>query len=76
VVALLAVNIPGHFVGWLGTLAGGVDISLLIALGLPMMLYPLFLRIFPEPRAIYGPGGSWLMAAVDTPIAPIIPKPE
>jgi purine-cytosine permease-like protein len=76
VVALLAVNIPGHFVGWLGTLAGGLDISLLIALVLPMMLYPLFLRIFPEPRAIYGPAGAWLMATVDTPIAPIIPKPE
>ena len=72
VMALLAVNIPGHFVGWLGDRAGGLDISLLAALVLPMLLYPLCLKLFPEPRAIYGPEGSRFIATVDVPIAPIV----
>ena len=72
VVALLAVNIPGHFVGWLGNLAGDLDVSLVAALLLPVLLYPLCLKLFPEPRAIYGPDGSRFIATVDTPIAPIL----
>lgn len=72
VIALLAVNIPDHFVGWLGNLAGGVDISLLAALVLPTVLYPLCLKLFPEPRAIYGPEGSRFIAPVDVPIAAIV----
>jgi purine-cytosine permease-like protein len=72
VIALLAVNIPDHFVGWLGNLAGGLDVSLLAALVLPMLLYPACLKLFPEPRAIYGPEGSRFIATVDMPIAPIV----
>ena len=33
--ALLMVNMPGHFVGWLGHVAGDLDLSLLAALVLP-----------------------------------------
>jgi purine-cytosine permease-like protein len=72
VIALLAVNIPGHFVGPLGNLAGGLDVSLLAALVLPALLYPLCLKVFPEPRAIYGTHGSRLIATADIPIAPIV----
>jgi hypothetical protein len=72
VIALLAVNIPGHFVGWLGNLASGLDVSLLVALVLPTVLYPLCLRLFPEPRAIYGPAGPRFIATIDSPIAPIL----
>lgn len=72
VFALLMVNIPGHFVGWLGDLAGGLDVSLLVALALPTVLYPVCLKLFPEPRAIYGPAGSRFIATVDKPIAPIV----
>jgi purine-cytosine permease-like protein len=56
-VALATVNIPGHFVGWLGRLAGGVDLSLVAAVVMPIALYPLFLSVFPEPRDIFGPLG-------------------
>ena len=70
-VALLAVNIPDHFVGWLGNLAGGIDVSLIAALLLPLLLYPICLKLFPEPRAIYGPDGSRFIATADVPIAPI-----
>lgn len=62
VLALLTVNIPGHFVGSLGDIAGGVDVSLLAALILPAILYPVCLRLFPEPRAVYGPGGSRIIS--------------
>jgi len=72
IVALLTVNIPGHFVGWLGSLAGGVDVSLVAALILPAVLYPVCLKLFPEPRAIYGPAGSRFIPTIDVPIAPIV----
>lgn len=75
-VALLTVNIPGHFVGWLGNLAGGLDVSLVAALLLPVVLYPLCLKLFPEPRAIYGPQGSWLIATVNVPIAPVVSREQ
>jgi hypothetical protein len=71
VLALLTVSIPGHFVGWLGNIAGGVDISLLAALILPAVLYPICLRLFPEPRAVYGPLGSRLISVYDLPIMPV-----
>lgn len=58
-VALATVNIPGQFVGWLGEFAGGVDISLLVALALPAVIYPALLWLFPEPRGVYGPQGPF-----------------
>ncbi len=69
--ALLTVNIPDHFVGWLGNLAKGVDISLLVALVMPAILYPLFFKMFPEPRAIFGPAGPRWIGAADLLISPI-----
>jgi purine-cytosine permease-like protein len=70
--ALMLVNIPGHFVGWLGDSVGGVDYSLLAALGLPALLFPLCLLLFPDPLAVYGPGGPRFVRAVDIPTAPIV----
>jgi purine-cytosine permease-like protein len=70
--ALLAVNIPGHFVGLLGDIGGGVDLSLVAALILPAVLYPLCLVLFPEPRGVYGPSGPRFVPAVDRPMAPIL----
>ena len=70
-VALLTVNIPRHFVGWLGNLAQGIDVSLLAALILSALLYPISLVLFREPRAIYGPAGSGLIDVIDSSIEPI-----
>jgi purine-cytosine permease-like protein len=70
--ALVMVNLPGHFVGWLGNAAGGVDVSLLAALCLPALLYPILLRIFPEPRAVYGPSGPRAVRANETPVSPVV----
>ncbi|MFM2480364.1 purine-cytosine permease family protein [Celerinatantimonas sp. YJH-8] len=53
IIALLTVNLPGQFVGPLGNLAGGIDISLVVALLLPAIIYPTLLKLFPEPAAVH-----------------------
>ncbi|MFI0422030.1 purine-cytosine permease family protein [Spongiactinospora sp. 9N601] len=70
--AIAFTNIPGQFVGPLGGLAGGVDISLPLGLGVAAVLYLLLLTVFPEPRAVYGPEGPRFVRAADTPVPPII----
>jgi purine-cytosine permease-like protein len=60
-VSLLAINIPGQFVGWLAGMGGGIDLSIAIAVVLPAVLYPVCLYIFPDPPEVYGPNGPrWL----------------
>jgi purine-cytosine permease-like protein len=54
-VGLCFVNLPGQFVGPLGELAGGIDISLLVTLGLASVMYLMLLSLFPEPALVYGP---------------------
>ncbi|PHN30073.1 purine-cytosine permease family protein [Pseudomonas sp. ICMP 561] len=54
-IGLAFVNLPGQFVGTFGELAGGIDISLPITLGLAAVLYLGLLQLFPEPAAVYGP---------------------
>jgi purine-cytosine permease-like protein len=73
VAALLMVNIPGHFVGILAQISGSdLDLSLLAALILPALLYPVCLYLFPEPRAVFGPRGSRWFRTVEVPIAPVV----
>ncbi len=73
-IALLMVNMPGHFVGWLGHLAGDLDVSLLAALGVPALLYPVLLYLFPEPRAVFGPKGPRAVRSIDLGVSPVIPR--
>jgi purine-cytosine permease-like protein len=70
-IALAMVNMPGHFVGWLGFVAGDWDASLLAALGVPALLYPALLHLYPEPRAVFGPKGSRGVPSADSDVAPI-----
>jgi purine-cytosine permease-like protein len=70
-ISLLTINIPGFLVGWLGHMAGGIDISLLVALILPAILYPALLYAFPEPRAIFGLKGPRWIPAANLPLTPI-----
>jgi purine-cytosine permease-like protein len=69
--ALLMVNMPGHFVGWFAGVAGNIDVSLLAALLLPACLYPMMLWAIPDPRAVFGPLGPRIVPASDCPVAPI-----
>lgn len=52
------VNIPGQFVGPLGNLANGIDLSIPLALGIAAAMYPILLYAFPEPRDSFGPDGA------------------
>ncbi|MDD0845087.1 purine-cytosine permease family protein [Pseudomonas sp. Gutcm_11s] len=56
-IGLAFVNLPGQFVGPLGELAGGIDISLPVTLGIAALLYLTLLALFPEPPCVYGPQG-------------------
>ncbi|WP_084961305.1 purine-cytosine permease family protein [Thermoactinospora rubra] len=71
--ALAFVNLPGQFVGPLGELAGGVDVSLPLGLAAAALLYLALLSLFPEPREVYGPAGPRLVRAADVPVPPIVP---
>ncbi|TRW86147.1 cytosine permease [Mycolicibacterium sp. 018/SC-01/001] len=71
VLSICFVNSPGQFVGPLGDLAAGVDLSIPVGLGLAAVLYPLALRLFPEPADVFGPEGPRLVPAgpaANTPI--------
>ncbi|GAA2925181.1 MULTISPECIES: purine-cytosine permease family protein [Streptomyces] len=68
---VLFTNIPGQFVGPLGDLAGGVDISLPLSLVVAAVLFLTLLWLFPEPRAVYGPEGARLVRTVEVPVPPI-----
>ncbi|QKZ03465.1 MULTISPECIES: purine-cytosine permease family protein [Pseudomonas] len=57
-VGLCFVNLPGQFVGPLGNLAGGIDISLPVTLALAAVVYLVLLKLVPEPAAVYGPNGA------------------
>ncbi|HBX7073640.1 TPA: cytosine permease, partial [Klebsiella pneumoniae] len=54
IVGLCLVNMPGQFVGPLGNLAGGIDVSLPVTLGMATLLYLMLLRTFPEPTVLTG----------------------
>ncbi|WP_225076639.1 cytosine permease [Streptomyces sp. CoT10] len=70
-IGVLFTNIPGQFVGPLGDVANGVDISLPLSLASAAVLFLALLWLFPEPRAVYGPDGPRLARAVDVPVPPV-----
>jgi purine-cytosine permease-like protein len=72
--ALLTVNMPGHYVGWLGHVAGDLDVSLIAALGVPALIYPALLYLFPEPRAVFGPKGPRGVPSIDSYVSPIVAR--
>jgi purine-cytosine permease-like protein len=69
---ILFVNVPGQFVGPLGDLANGVDLSIPLALGVAALLYPALLFAFPEPREAYGPEGARFVPTKDSAPTPIV----
>jgi purine-cytosine permease-like protein len=62
-IGLCFVNVPNQFVGPLGQIAGGVDISIPITVILAAALYLIALNLYPEDRAVFGPQGPrWVRA--------------
>lgn len=72
--SLSFVNLPGQFVGPLGSHFNGLDISLLVAVLVPAILYGLALMITPEPSALHGSLGPRFRKASDISTAPIVKK--
>ncbi|MFK8399929.1 purine-cytosine permease family protein [Pseudomonas sp. BGr12] len=72
--AVMTVNMGTSFTGWAGNMAGGVDISLMVAIVLPAILYPLLLIVMPEPKAVFGPRGSRWFPVTDRPVSDIVPR--
>lgn len=66
------VNLPGQFVGPLGNLAGGIDLSIPVGLGLAAVLYPVLLWAFPEPGDVFGPDGPRAVPAGPAAHTPIV----
>jgi purine-cytosine permease-like protein len=57
------VNLPNQFVGPLGNLAEGIDLSIPVGLGVAAVLYPLLLFVAPEPVDAFGPDGPRFVPA-------------
>jgi len=72
-IGMMFANTP-LIAGPLRDVAGGIDISLIIALTVAALLYALLLVLFPEPLAVFGPRGPRLVPAKDAETAPVTPK--
>jgi purine-cytosine permease-like protein len=67
VLGLLFANYPPLIEGPFRDVAGGVDLSLLVAIGVAAVIYVATLYLFPEPRYVFGPDGPRWVPASDTP---------
>ncbi|MDQ6934552.1 MAG: cytosine permease [Actinomycetota bacterium] len=64
VFGLLFANYPPLIKGPFRDAAGGIDLSLLVAIGLAAVVYTTLLFVFPEPRYVFGPKGPrWVPAS-------------
>lgn len=75
VMGLLFANTP-LLVGPLGDLAGGVDLSLPVALVTAAVAYPVALVAAPEPRGVFGPLGPRWVPCAPAPEGDQSPEPE
>jgi purine-cytosine permease-like protein len=57
VLGLLFANYPPLIEGPFRNVADGVDLSLLVAIGVAAVVYVAMLTAFPEPRYVFGPDG-------------------
>jgi cytosine/uracil/thiamine/allantoin permease len=67
-VGLLFANYPPLIVGPFRNVAGGVDLSLVVAIGLAAVVYVALLFAFPEPRYVFGPDGPRLVPCANLPM--------
>ena len=74
VLGLLFANYPPLIEGPFRNLAGGVDLSLLVAIGLAAVIYVVLLFLFPEPRYVFGPEGPRWVPVSDSAEAEVVDK--
>ncbi|MFC4065814.1 purine-cytosine permease family protein [Actinoplanes subglobosus] len=65
ILGLLFANYPPLIEGPFRNVAGGVDISLLVSIGTAAVAYYALIRLFPEPRYVFGPDGPRGVPAAD-----------
>ena len=69
-------NYPPVIVGPFINAAGGIDLSLIVAIVSAAVLYLGALFLFPEPRHAFGPAGPRLVPVKDLPVAPVVANPD
>lgn len=69
---LLFANYPPLIEGPFRNVAGGVDLSLLVAIGVAAVAYTALITIFPEPRYVFGPDGPRGVQSIDAPLPEIV----
>ena len=76
VAGLLFANYPPLIEGPFRNAAGGVDISLLVAIGLAAVVFVALLFLFPEPRYVYGPDGPRWVPTRDSEVPAVYEDPN
>ena len=72
---LMFANYPPLIQGPWRDVAGGVDLSLIVAIGTAAVLYIGMLIVYPEPRYVFGPDGPRFVPAKDEPEPPVEDDP-
>ncbi|WP_435742084.1 purine-cytosine permease family protein [Nocardioides sp. SYSU DS0663] len=72
VLGLLFANYPPLIQGPFRNVAGGVDLSLLVAIGVAAVAYLVLIKVFPEPRYVFGPDGPRGVPASDSPMPEVV----
>jgi purine-cytosine permease-like protein len=72
VLGLLFANYPPLITGPFRDAAGGIDLSLVVAIGLAAVVYVVLLFAFPEPRAVFGPDGPRWVPAADVAVPDVV----
>jgi hypothetical protein len=75
-VGLLFANYPPLIEGPFRNVAGGVDISLPVAIGLAAALYLALLFLAPEPRYAFGPDGPRWVPAREAEASAVVEDPN
>src|SRR3954453_8593963 len=74
---LLFANYPPLIEGpFRNAVAGGIDVSLPVSLGLAALIYLVLLFVFPEPRYVFGPDGPNGIPARDGEARPVVDDPR
>ena len=76
VAGLLFANYPPLIEGPFRNAAGGVDISLPVAIGLAAVIYLAMLFAFPEPRYVFGPEGPRWVPTPDGETPAVVEDPN
>jgi cytosine/uracil/thiamine/allantoin permease len=77
VAGLLFANYPPLIEGpFRNAVAGGIDVSLPVSLGLAAAIYLALLFAFPEPRYVFGPRGPRWVPTVDGEMPEVLDDPR